>query len=113
LVGPAVSGLSRRCEVAGFEELPRARVAVHTGFATVGTFGSPSRLEFTAVGPLLEATGALLAETEPDTVSTTHATLVLIQDRLSVHLLGDRQLPGARHAVRIYRVESLASLGPA
>jgi adenylate cyclase len=104
---PAVSGLSRRCEVAGIEELPRARIAVHTGFATVGSFGSPSRLEFTAVGPLLEATGALLGQTEPDSVSTTHATVVLLQERLQVKPLGDRQLPGARHAVRIYRVESL------
>ena len=63
---PEVAELARRCEVAGIEEPPRARAAVHTGFATIGSFGSPSRLEFTAVGPLVEASAALLAAAEPD-----------------------------------------------
>jgi serine/threonine-protein kinase len=105
---PAVADLARRCEVAGIEERPRGRAAVHTGFATVGSFGSPSRLEFTAVGPLVEATSAVLAAAEPDTVATTHASVVLLQERLTVKPLGERPLPGARHAVRLYRLEKLS-----
>jgi serine/threonine-protein kinase len=105
---PKVAEMARRCEVAGVEDPPRARAAVHTGFATVGSFGSPSRLEFTAVGPLVEASAALLAAGEPDTVSTTHATVVLLQERLAAQPIGERALPGARHAVKIYRVEKLS-----
>jgi class 3 adenylate cyclase len=105
---PKVAELARRCEVAGVEDPPRARAAVHTGFATVGSFGSPSRLEFTAVGPLVEASAALLAAAEPDTVSTTHATVVLLQEQLRTQPIGERALPGARHAVKIYRVDGLS-----
>ena len=102
---PKVAELARRCEVAGVEEPPRARAAVHTGFATIGSFGSPSRLEFTAVGPLVEASAALLAAAEPATVLTTHATVVLLQDRIVAQPIGERALPGARHAVKLYRVD--------
>jgi class 3 adenylate cyclase len=105
---PKVAELARRCEVAGVEEPPRARAAVHTGFATVGSFGSPSRLEFTAVGPLVEASAALLAGAEADSVVTTHATVVLLQERLRARPIGERALPGARHAVKLYRVDALA-----
>jgi serine/threonine-protein kinase len=103
---PSVAELERRCEVAGIEEPPRARAAVHTGFATVGSFGSPSRLEFTAVGPLVEAAGALLQQAEAGTILTTQATLVLLEGIVEVQPVGERQLPGARHAVRLYRVEA-------
>ena len=105
---PKVAELARRCEVAGVEEPPRARAAVHTGFATIGSFGSPSRLEFTAVGPLVEASAALLAAAEPATVLTTHATVVLLQERIAAQPIGERALPGARHAVKLYRVDKLS-----
>ena len=103
----AVGELSRRCEAAGIEERPFGRAAVHTGFATVGSFGSPTRLEYTAVGPMAEAASALLARTEDDQVFTTHATWVLLRDQITAEPFGESTLPGARHPVKYYRVVSL------
>ena len=100
----AVSELASRCEVAGIEEVPRARAAVHTGFATIGSFGSPSRLEFTAVGPLVAAASALLARAGAGEVLTSHASVVLLPKTFEVQAIGEHPLPGARHAVRLYRV---------
>lgn len=51
----SIAGLARRCQSSGIDVPPRGRVAVHQGFATVGSFGSPSRLESPAVGPVIEA----------------------------------------------------------
>jgi serine/threonine protein kinase/class 3 adenylate cyclase len=104
---PKVAQLGPRCEVAGVEDPPRARAAVHTGFATVGSFGSPSRLEFTAVGPIIEAAAAVLTQADEGAVLTTHASVVLLQDAVEVAPAGERPLPGARHAVRIYKIDKL------
>jgi class 3 adenylate cyclase len=106
---PSVAQLARRCEVAGIEEPPRGRAAVHTGFATVGGFGSPSRQEFTAVGPIIEAASALLSHSEPGSVLTTHASVVLAEEHVDVQPIGEKPLPGARHAVRLYKVSGIRS----
>jgi serine/threonine protein kinase/class 3 adenylate cyclase len=104
---PAVRRLSRQCEVAGVEEEPAARAAVHTGFATVGSFGSPARLEYTAVGPMVEATAALLAAGEPDVLLITHATYALLREQVRVEARGERVLPGTHHAVRLYAAQGM------
>ena len=37
-----------------------------------------------------------------------HATVVLLQERLQAQPIGERALPGARHAVKLYRVDKLS-----
>jgi serine/threonine protein kinase/class 3 adenylate cyclase len=103
---PKVRELAMRCEAAGVEEPAEARAAVHTGFATVGSFGSPSRLEYTAIGPHVSAAAALLAEAPPGKVILTHSTLVLLRDKIAVEAAGERALPGARHPVKLYQLKA-------
>lgn len=100
--------LSRLCEAAGIEEPPVGRSAVHTGFAAVGNFGSPTRLEYTAVGPLVKAIGHLLVQVTAGTVLCTHATYVLIRDLATAIPRGESPLPGAHHAMRLYEITSVA-----
>lgn len=101
---PAVGALALRCEAAGIEEPARGRAAVHTGYATVGSFGSPARLEYTAVGPHVAAAAVLLDGAPADAVLLTHATWVLVRDAVTVEPAGERPLPGARHPVKLYRL---------
>jgi hypothetical protein len=41
-------------------------------------------------------------------VLTTHASVVLLQERIAAQPIGERALPGARHAVKLYRVDKLS-----
>jgi class 3 adenylate cyclase len=104
---PAIDRLAARCEVAGIFEPPRGRVAIHTGFATVGSFGSPARLEFTAVGPLVDATSALLKQSPDGAVLATHASMVLLRDHFRCEPAGELVLAGARHGQKLYLVSAL------
>jgi adenylate cyclase len=104
---PAIRSLSRHCEVAGVEEAPTGRAALHTGFATVGSFGSPTRLAYTAVGPIMEATTEMLALAGADSVLISHATFVLLRDEVTAEPAGEHVLPGAHHAVKLYSVRDI------
>jgi serine/threonine protein kinase/class 3 adenylate cyclase len=99
----AIAGLSLACQSAGIAAPPVARAVLHQGFATVGSFGSPSRLEFTAVGPVMEAAASLLDDTPPGTVIVTQLVEVALRQREPLSPRGEPvNLPGARHPVRLF-----------
>src|SRR5262249_40073748 len=101
-------GLRPRFQLAGIDEAPLGRVAIHSGFATIGSFGSPARLEFTAVGPLVEAASVLLAAVQPGSVAVTQPTMMLLGDQVSGELLQEMALPGSRNPVRIHTLDRAA-----
>ena len=92
------------------EEEPTARAAVHTGFATVVSFGSPTRLEYTAVGPMVDATAAMLTAGKPGVLLISHATYVLLRDQVRVEPRGEKALPGVHHEVRLYAVQAMVCM---
>ncbi|MEO6953379.1 MAG: adenylate/guanylate cyclase domain-containing protein, partial [Polyangia bacterium] len=106
----SIAELARRCQSAGIEAVPRGRVAVHQGFATVGSFGSPSRLEFTAVGPVMEATLRLrdLTPIGSIVISAPVETALRNDDPSAPQPVPFGEpvtLPGARHAVRLFQLQ--------
>ena len=99
----SVPGLALTCRSAGITDPPLARSAVHQGFATVGSFGSPTRLEFTAVGPVLEAAAQLLESATPGQIVVTQPVEVSLGGGANLRPLGEPvALPGARHPMRLY-----------
>jgi serine/threonine protein kinase/class 3 adenylate cyclase len=99
----AIAGLSIACQSAGIESPPVGRAVVHQGFATIGSFGSPSRLEFTAIGPVMEAAAQLLHGTAPGEIVITQLVEVALRGSQPLSARGEPlALPGARHPVRLY-----------
>ncbi len=99
----SVRDLALTCQSAGIPGMPLARTAIHQGFATVGSFGSPTRLEFTAVGPVTEAAALLLEITTPGSTLVTQPIAVSLgADHGLVPVDRPIALPGARHPVNLY-----------
>jgi class 3 adenylate cyclase len=104
----AIAGLSLACQSAGVVEVPVGRGAVHQGFATVGSFGSPTRLEFTAVGPVADATNVLLDRVAPGQIMLTQSVELSLGGSAALTPLPEpAMLPGARHPLRLYTLDGL------
>jgi serine/threonine protein kinase/class 3 adenylate cyclase len=102
----AIAGLSLACQGAGITAPPIGRAVVHQGFATVGSFGSPSRLEFTAVGPVMDAAAGLLDDAAPGEVVVTQLVELALRGSEALAPRGEPvALPGARHPVKLYSLD--------
>jgi class 3 adenylate cyclase len=99
----AIAALALACKAAGVVEAPAGRGAAHQGFATVGSFGSPTRLEFTAVGPVADATTLLLDRVTAGQVLVTQAIELSLGGAVALTPLPEPvMLPGTRHPLRLY-----------
>ncbi|HZO16281.1 MAG TPA: ATP-binding protein, partial [Polyangiaceae bacterium] len=68
------------------DRLPRATAVVSSGHATVGNFGSASRLEYTAIGAPVSESAALLPLVAAGDVVCTQATWALVRDQMDDNL---------------------------
>jgi class 3 adenylate cyclase/multidrug transporter EmrE-like cation transporter len=88
----------------GIEKPFRVRIGINTGQASVGAFGSRTRLEYTAIGRQVNLAARIQAQCEPDRILVSHATWVLIRDAVDGTAKGEISLKGIHQPVRIYEV---------
>lgn len=94
---------------AGLERPFHVRMGINTGQASVGAFGSRSRLEYTAIGRQVNLAARLQAQCEPDRVLLSHSTFTLVQDDVACTAKGEISVKGFHQPVRIYEVRPPAS----
>lgn len=81
------------------------RVGINTGYGTVGEFGSPDRLDYTAIGTEVNVAARLEAACDTDTILISHATWALVRDAFPCEPVGQIELKGINRKVRAYTVE--------
>jgi class 3 adenylate cyclase len=86
----------------------RVRMGINTGQASVGAFGSPSRVEYTAIGRQVNLAARLQAQCDPDRILISHATYTLVRDEIRCTAKGDIALKGFQRPVPVYEVDPLA-----
>jgi adenylate cyclase len=91
----------------GFERPFRIRIGINTGHASIGNFGSPDRMDYTAIGRQVNLAARLQARCEPGKVLISHSTWVLIQDEVSCTPMGEVQVKGFHQPIKVYEVEHL------
>ncbi len=91
---------------------PSPTVLLHSGYATVGHFGSESRREYAAVGVVVDETHELLGAVDPGVVSCTSATNRLLPSQdPPPQSLGEWSVTGRTQPIQVYTIAAVGRWG--
>ncbi len=89
---------------AGIERPLRCRMGVHTGFCTVGNFGSEDRLDYTIIGSAVNTASRLESAAVPGEILISYETFAHVRDQISCEERGAIEVKGIAYPVAIYQV---------
>ena len=96
--------LRRRWEARGALEPLEIRIGINTGVASVGNFGAPGRMDYTAIGRQVNLAARLQVSCEPSKILLAHSTWSLVRDDIPCVSRGEIQVKGIRDPVKVYEV---------
>lgn len=88
----------------GIEFPMQIRCGINTGMATVGSFGSRRRSEYSAMGMQVNLASRLETACKPGSILISHATWALVNDRIDCRPVGTITVKGFSRPVRAYEV---------
>jgi DNA-binding response OmpR family regulator/predicted Ser/Thr protein kinase len=95
---------------------PRPSIVLHSGYATVGNFGCEDRLDYAAVGSVVQEGAAILAAMSPGLVACSNATRKLIDGfdhPFPMESLGNLSLRRRSRPLAVYRLAGDGQLSAA
>jgi adenylate cyclase len=99
--------LEREWQDAGLQQSFHVRMAINTGYCTVGNFGSEDRMDYTIIGNEVNLASRLQSHAEPGDILITHETYSLVKDMCPTEEQNPVHVRGFVHPVRNYKILGL------
>jgi class 3 adenylate cyclase len=90
----------------------RVRMGIHTGYCTVGNFGSEDRMDYTIVGGTVNTASRLETLAEPGEIFISYETFALVRDTVHCVEAGEVEVKGIAYPLAVFRVvDNYSNLG--
>jgi class 3 adenylate cyclase len=91
----------------GIEAPLRARMGVHTGYCTVGNFGSDERMDYTIIGTTVNLAARLEEQAPPGGILISYETWAQVRETIHCEEAGTTEVRGLPYPVSVYRALDL------
>ncbi len=89
---------------AGIEKPFLCRMGIHTGYCTVGNFGSEDRMDYTIIGSAVNTASRLETLSEPGQILISYETFAHVRDVIHCKEHGETEVKGIAYPVTTYLV---------
>jgi len=90
----------------------QVRMGIHTGFCTVGNFGSEDRMDYTIIGGAVNTASRLESVATPGEILISYETFALVRDEIHCMEHGEIDVKGIAYPIATYLVlDSYENLG--